>query len=352
LLVPVKRRPCRVLLTSVGGLISPQMITLLRESTCINPTILGVDVSADAVGRHFVDGFETAPRGDSIEYPPAIMDLCRRNSVEIVVPCSDEEAISLSAAVPAFRLQGIHILCSSRESTVEGSNKHTYLSKLKAAGLPVPQYHVPRSLAELDYALEGLGFPEHDVVIKPLSRSGSRGVRILRGGPDQFSHVFDTKQETCIAYERLVRLLEQSEIFPQLLVMERLTGGIFNVDVLCDNGRCVYMVPQRKLPPEHGSLQNCRLEYVEEVEELTRRVVRVFGFDHLVNLEHGIRHLENDQTYLAFEANVRTSATITMTRASGCYLLEEAICRLMGINTGRSARRSASIKRHWTEWHD
>jgi len=143
----------------------------------------------------------------------------------------------------------------------------------------------------------------------------------------------------------------QSPVFPELLVMEHLSGGIFNVDVLCDKGQCVHIVPQRKLPPEHGSVQNCCLDYSDEVEDLTRRIVEIFAFDHLVNLEFGFTPVERGRKCLVFEVNVRTSATITMTHASGCYLLEEALCRSLGIDTKMSARKVASVMRYWSEWY-
>ena len=56
----------KVLLTCVGGGLSPQVIRFLKTSKVHkNVKVYGVDMNPNASGKHFVDYFQVVPSGKS-----------------------------------------------------------------------------------------------------------------------------------------------------------------------------------------------------------------------------------------------------------------------------------------------
>ena len=81
----------RILLTSVGGAMSPYTIGRFLASTRHQIEIVGVDSSEEALGRHFATVFEKVPNGDAPEYVDRILAIVRQHHVDLVLPCSDEK---------------------------------------------------------------------------------------------------------------------------------------------------------------------------------------------------------------------------------------------------------------------
>ena len=78
-----------MLLTCVGGELSPQVIRTLKSSRRHDVRVVGVDMRDDASGRYFVDSFYTVPAGDSDEYIGVLSDIVDREDVDLVLPTSD-----------------------------------------------------------------------------------------------------------------------------------------------------------------------------------------------------------------------------------------------------------------------
>ena len=63
----MKKSQYTILVTGVGAIIGYGIIKSLRKSG-YNLVIIGMDIFADAVGRHWCDYFEQAVRTDTAEY--------------------------------------------------------------------------------------------------------------------------------------------------------------------------------------------------------------------------------------------------------------------------------------------
>ena len=86
----------RVLITSVSGAFGPKNIDFMKESIKGEVWVLGVDKIHSYVAEKNADKFVIVPSGNSISYIDKICELIKIYNISLVLPCSDEEAISLS----------------------------------------------------------------------------------------------------------------------------------------------------------------------------------------------------------------------------------------------------------------
>jgi carbamoyl-phosphate synthase large subunit len=343
------RSKARILLTSVGGLGVPRVIDCLRSVPELDLTIAGVDANAEAVGRWFVDHFFTVPYGTAPEYADVLLGVCRREGIDLIVPQSDQEALRLAEARDRFAAAGVTVLGSPYEATRLASNKFLFLRHLRERGVPVPRFHRPRSVEEVETSLEDLGYPEKKVAFKPLEACGSRGFRVIAPAFDELAHVLNSKKETLLSRARLLSLLAGAGAFPDFLLMEYLEGDVFSVDVLVRGGACLYVIPQRKLAPRDGSLEVGSVERNPDVERCAERVAAAFDFEYLINIDMAYRGGAGERDVLPFDLNARPSAVITATCGAGCFLLAEALLLALGVERARRDYRPVTMTRYWNE---
>lgn len=339
----------RVILTSVGGLVAPNMIKSLKEDSSDEFYIVGVDMSEEAVGFHFVDKSYIVPPGDSDEYSEQLLNIAKEEKIDVILPLSDEELLSLSKNKEKFKKEGILIACSDYEIVNIASNKATMLQFLEKSGIPVPEYRIPHNINELQTAAEALGYPKEPVVFKPCRARGARGFWILRGDIDKRHAILYSRDRQEISLEWLLESLDDNKQFPEILVMEYLPGEDFNVDVLAWHGDALYIIPNQRIVPNAGPVQVGLIKENSEVQNMVRKVVKEFGFDYWVNVEVAYSKEPNSHP-LVYEINPRISAPIVATKAAGVDLLRLGIKLALGekIESNLSIMETKMI-RYWNE---
>jgi carbamoyl-phosphate synthase large subunit len=346
---PSTPRKVHILLTSVGGLGVPKLIEALRAQPEFDLTITGVDAVSDAVGVHFVDYFFRVPRGDDPRYAEAVLDICRKSGVELIIPQSDAEAVSLSEAASHFSSAGCTVLGSPYQTTRVTFDKYLCLCHLRDRGVPVPRFHRPRTVDEAEAALADLGYPNNPVVFKPIDSAGSRGFRLVCSEFDELGHILTSKKETLLSARRLLSLLSEADDIPAFLLMEYLAGEGFSVDVLVRRGKVAYVIPQRRLVPRHGSVEVALVEENEEIRRSVESIVNAFSFQYVINIDMGYRHAPRKGGIFPYDVNARPSAIIAVTSAAGSFLLAEAIFDALGIESPPKRLHAVKMVRYWSE---
>jgi carbamoyl-phosphate synthase large subunit len=345
----IKRRRLHVLLTSVGGLGVPHLIGALRQLPEFDLTISGVDTRPDAVGAHFVDYFVRVPPANAPEYSETVLEVCRKNSVELVIPLSDPEAVALSEAESRFAAVGCTVLGSPYDATRVAVNKYQWLCHLRDSGVPVPRFHQPRSVDAVDAALADLGFPHKRVVLKPAASAGTRGFRLITAEFDELSHVLTTKRESLLSPRRLHVLLREATVFPQILLMEYLEGDSISADVLVRERRAACVICQRRLWPTHGPVEAAVLERDVQVDEAIERILRTLPLRYVVNIDLVYRRAPREGGVFPVDINPRPSATIATTGGAGSFLLADAMLDAVGIERPSKDFRRLRVLRYWNE---
>ena len=316
----------RLMLTSVGGLVSPGIIESLRRAD-ETVYIVGIDMQPDAIGFYFVDKSHVVPRGDSSDYIPCLMEMAKKENVQVIVPCSDEELLSISKTKSDFGREGIIPLCSDYETVSIAIDKGTMLEFLKTQAVPTPRFYLPKNTDALIRGAEALGYPDNPVVVKPRRSRGGRGFRILKEQID----LFGSRDSHFIKLNHLIEIIKEYEEFPSIVLMEYLPGEEYSVDALADNGESIYIVPRKRIQAIGGPSQIGEVVHNGEVVDMVRSIIKAFKLDFNVNVQLKYSKQSEGQP-LVYEINPRISGTIVANEAAGVNLLYYGIRKAMGLD--------------------
>ncbi len=326
-----------ILLTSVGGLVSPGIIENLRRMPEVS-RIIGTDALPEAIGFHLVDKGHVVPPGDAPDYIDVLSGLVEREGVNVIIPCSDEEVLALSRHKDAYRARGVAILCSPYDVTAVAIDKGSMLTFLQERGLSLPRFHLPTTLGGLFQAAEDLGYPARPVVVKPRRGRGGRGVKVLR----EDINVLQTRDSHEMKLKWFAEALGQH--VEGLVLMEYLPGQDYSVDVLADGGRFLYVVPRKRIKAILGPSQVGETVWNQPVVDMVEAVVKAFGFDSNVNIQ--LKCAASDDRPMVYEINPRVSGTIVAGSAAGVDLLGYGVRHALGwdVPGGRTMRPVRMIR--------
>lgn len=334
-----------VLLTCVGGLISPGIIDNLKSIPEIS-RVVGTDTSSEAIGFHMVDKSYVVPKGDSSDYIATILEIAGREAIDVIIPCSDEEVLSLSLHKDSFQKKGVSILCSSYEITSKAIDKGTMLNFLKQYSLPLPNFFLPKNAHELIKMAQECGYPDKPVVVKPRRGRGGRGFRVLKEEIDIL-----TRDSHEMKLEWFLEIMGQDDHL-ELVLMEYLPGNDYSIDILADKGRLLFIVPRWRIKSISGPSQIGEVFWDNEIAETVELIVRLFGFDSNINLQFKCS-ASPDGNPLLYEINPRLSGTIVAGTAAGIDLIREGILHALGYPpsvTPRTIPNSLRMVRYFKEY--
>jgi carbamoyl-phosphate synthase large subunit len=319
-----------VLLTCAGGVISPSQICSLRNNPESRPLrIIATDASVPCVGQFLAEKFCQVPFGTSHGYLERMLDICKQESVDVILPASHEEALVLTKNRESFENIGTCVAASKFEVLEASFNKLFAFQKLKDSGLPYPRFRSVKNIYDFESAAEELGIENGRVIMKPILTRGGRGARILTKENLALTLVNQKAGYLEKNYDEVLRSLGKldPEFFPKLILMEYLPGKIYSVDFLARNGKALIIVPKVRLMGNASQSIIGLVERNSSVEESVERISELFGFDYNVNIEMGCR---SDGTVLPFDFNPRLGASVAFCSAAGANLIYFAVKMALG----------------------
>ena len=133
------RKKINLLITCVGGELIPQLLILMRKSKIFHINIIGVDSREDAVGKHFCDFFYKVPYGTrEKQYVAMISKLISKHKIQIIIPASDEESVTLSKNKKKIRKLNCTVVVDDYQKIKILNNKLETYKFLKKKGLSIP----------------------------------------------------------------------------------------------------------------------------------------------------------------------------------------------------------------------
>ena len=102
-------KECTVLMTGCGAPGAPGIIRCLRKNGERDIRIVAVDRNENAGARDLVDAFYTVPSAEKEDFLPAVLDICRRESVQVVIPIVTRELMKFARARAEFEEIGAKV---------------------------------------------------------------------------------------------------------------------------------------------------------------------------------------------------------------------------------------------------
>ena len=167
--------PLKVAISCVGSGIGQSVVESLKLSSLPIHT-LGLDCNPLAFGLYETDSFKLVPRISDLSYISTLVETCSSESIDILIPASDEELLLIAEHKHRFEAEGSKLILAPFKA-IEVCRKKDLASHLP---MPLSSLFVKTySPKQAESELEG-GNQELPMLAKPRSGSGSAGVRIIR----------------------------------------------------------------------------------------------------------------------------------------------------------------------------
>ncbi|MCP4712638.1 MAG: hypothetical protein GY869_28770, partial [Planctomycetes bacterium] len=148
-----------------------------------------------------------------------------------------------------------------------------------------------------------LGYPDKPVCFKPHVAKGSRGFRIMDSSVNRRDLLMNYKPNSrYISLEEFVTIFRGEADFPDLIVMEYLSGQELTTDSICLAGEELTTTVKTVEQARWGVIVRGELVRRPDLVEQTREILRVIPLSYCVN----VQFIENK----LIEINARVSSFI------------------------------------------
>lgn len=318
-----------VLFSACGSPSAPGFMNAIKENGERKIKIVGMDMVSEPSVKYLVDSFYHVPAATSSDYIDVVLDICKKENVNIYFPSISAEVSAVVKRKSEFDALGVIVSTSNQDSVLISNNKlHTYQA-LEKAGIKVPKYCGVHTVDEFVNGLKYMGYPEKPVCIKIVDGSGSRGVRIIDATKSRYDIFVNEKPNSFyISYDDMLSMLETApKPLHEMLLVECMHGPEFTVDILADKGKTIYIGGRENVVSLMSIAQESVVKEDELAFETSKEVVKLLNMDGNV----GFDFMRNDKNEaILMDINPRTTATISLFAAAGMNLLYLRIKQLLG----------------------
>ena len=325
-----------VLVSACGAPGTAALLRALRENGERPVRLVGTDMAEQAIGRHLCDAFYQVPAGSDPVFVDAMLDVCRREHVDAVLPQSSFDLLALAEADGQF--EGIAVLVSSPEAIRRSNDKAETYALLDRIGVRGPAWRRVSGGDAVAAAARELGYPEVDVCMKPVVSSGSRGFRILSASADRHEQLLTNRPGVAEALrlEDLVELLGDDQA--ELLVMELATGKERTIDGIAVEGRIALGHPKTREAMRAGLAMYFETLDDPALMETAGKIVAELALDHFFNIQLVGEHV--------IEINPRISTIVYQENLNVPYLgVKHALGEISEEELGALAARVRPTRR-------
>lgn len=323
------------------------IIKCLNKESSFHITV--ADANSGAVGKYLNKDFETIPLASDPEFIDAILSICRKKNIHVVLPLVTRELTLLSQHTKEFELAGSKLLVSTTASLDIANNKSRLYEFLQWRGIPVPDFKVVETIEQFKTALEELGFPGKQVCFKPSLSNGSRGFRIVTEKINELDLLFNQKpSSTYISSKEAVRILSSGS-FPELLVSEYLPGEEYSVDCLANIGESVLIIPRRRDKMINGISVEGEFVKEDSIINYCQQIIKELKLHGNIGIQ--VKKSDTGQ-FLILEINPRVQGTISAALGAGINLPALAIKQAMGLPiypNELTVKWGTRFSRYWEE---
>ncbi len=272
-----------MLVSASGAPGTAALVRALRENGERDVRLVGTDMSERAIGRHLCDAFHVVPPGSDPGFADAMVDVCRREGVDAVLPQSSFDLLGLAEAKDRF--EDAVVLVSSPETIRRANDKAECYGMLDAIGVRGPAWRRVAGGEAVAEAARDLGYPSDDVALKPVFSSGSRGFRILSASADRREQLLTNRPGVgeALRLEDLLELLGDETT--ELLVMELATGKERTLDGFAEGGRIVFGHPKTREAVRAGLAMYFETLEDPELMDTAQKITAELRFDHFFNIQ-------------------------------------------------------------------
>ena len=301
---------CNVLISSAGRRVG--LLRAFRKSLDrlgMRGSIHAADMSALSSAVQVADKGHLVPKCTSPEFIPAMLDICARDRIRLLIPTIDTELTAFAENRGVFENAGTAVAISSPTAIEICEDKHRTHAWLTEEGFPTVRQATPKQVVADP---EAWRFP---AIAKPATGSASIGLALVDSVDD-------------------LRRVVGGEDY---VVQEIAPGCEYTLDVLVNGaGRAVCAVPRKRLEVRGGEVSKGITERHESLQalglEICERLPRPYG---VITLQ--VFFDEETGRYSVIEVNPRFGGGFPLAYEAGAdypkWLMEEVLGRPLTART-------------------
>ena len=247
-----KMTSCNILITSAGRRVS--LVELFQKAIAelgVSGKVFAVDMQEHAPALQVADASQVVMRATEENYIDQLLEICKINNIDLIVPTIDTELNILSAASDLFSQNNIKVLVCGNDTNHIFMDKRRSQSFFESNNIPTPRLYSTEESIELTA-------DSYPLLLKPANGSCSIGV----------TKVHNKKE-----------LLFFLEYLDDAIVQEFVQGEEYTIDVLVDfDGNVQCAVPRLRIETRAGEVSKAITVNNKEVVDWSYKIA---------NLMHG-----------------------------------------------------------------
>ena len=219
-----------------------------REELNIGGKVIACDLSDTAPAIYHADSYYLVPRILDDNYIPSIMDICKKENIDLIIPTIDTELLKLAEEKEKIELETnakVHVsdlnvvkICRDKYNTQAFFEEH---------GFKVPKLITQKEIENKEY--------EFPMFIKPLN--GSSSINTFKINNEKELEFF-------------------LEYVPQPMVQEFIEGDEYTIDAFVDfDHNPITIVPRQRLATRGGEVLKGVVKKDREIIEEVKKVIEI-----------------------------------------------------------------------------
>lgn len=310
-----------VLVTSIGSTTAISAAKALRKGK-ETYRIVGTDIypSSEIPGTIFCDAIYQVPRYDSPDYIAQIIEICKKEKVEFIIPILDQEVEMIAKEKEMLLNEGV-TACVSDYKTVQTCNdKLATFEYFNKRNINTPRVYLPK-----EKQMFFLRFP---LFMKPR-----------RGVSSKDCYTVNNQEE----YEVLVQRIDEP------IIQQQLSGKQYVIDVVNDTqSNNITAVVRHEISAKSGLGVKAVTALNEQLRAYAVMIAEKIKIQGAANVEVFV---DGDKISL-IEINPRLSAGSIISTAAGINIAELTIEAFSGkphIQAPRTYKEGVYMTRYWEE---
>lgn len=330
----MKKKKICILLTSIGGEMGPQLINCFRNTSVFSKIkIIGTDNRKNVPAKFFLDNYYQVPSGKSYKYIKKLKKIIKSESVNLILPGSDEESLTIAKNLKNYK--NLVIAGSSYQTLKILSNKIETYKILEKNGITTPLWFEIKNSKGLKSKMKLFRSKKKNYCVKPS---------VSRGGRDVF--IVNEKLKKKINFQASREIHLNSKIFLReylrslknkypLIIMEKLKEPVYDLDILSDKGKIVTYVARRRinsaLPNEGHIIVNSA-----QLKKIAFKLSKIFKLNYLHDCD---LMLDNNKKFKILEINPRPSGSFSIGVEAGVPLTENILQLYQGLKIKKNKNK-------------
>ena len=298
-----------------GGIIINDIIALKNKFN--NLRIYGADQNPNKRLFKYCDKFFKVPKGDNKNYISKILEICKKYNISIIIPRSDEEAISLSKQKKKFEKIGIKFPINNFKKLKILNDKIATYKKINNVTNFNLKWQIIKSPKQIN-RVESFLIENKFCVLKPSISRGGRNIFHLSNNSAYKKKRRETVTNFIDFKKKYLKNLKNE--FP-LILMEKLYDPVYDLDLLGNKGKYVFHILRRRIDsrdPNSGHLIEGKKLWLE-TKKLAKFLVQNFNLDGLYDCD---LMLDEKKKFKILEINPRMSGSVAVCKKANIPILE------------------------------